>query len=198
MCCYAGPVEDGEEALRPLREFGPTCGVDMVQPMPYVAVQQLLDPPNPKGMQNYWTADFFAELPDEAVDALVEHATKPVSPMTQIILVPGGGAIARVDEDATAFGQRTAPLEHPLPLDVARPGRHRAPTSPTRARSPAAMKPWTTGRAYLNFIGDEGAGRVEAAFGAGEVRAAAELKRRPGTRPTCSATTRTSPPLPLR
>ena len=27
------------------------------------------------------------------------------------------------------------------------------------------MKPWTTGRAYLNFIGDEGAGRVEAAFG---------------------------------
>jgi FAD/FMN-containing dehydrogenase len=28
-----------------------------------------------------------------------------------------------------------------------------------------AMKPWTTGRAYLNFIGDEGQGRVEAAFG---------------------------------
>ena len=44
------------------------------RPMPYVAVQQLLDPPNPKGMQNYWTADFLAELPDEAVDTLVEHA----------------------------------------------------------------------------------------------------------------------------
>ena len=28
-----------------------------------------------------------------------------------------------------------------------------------------AMKPWATGRAYLNFIGDEGLGRVEAAFG---------------------------------
>ena len=27
------------------------------------------------------------------------------------------------------------------------------------------MKPWSTGRVYLNFIGDEGAGRVEAAFG---------------------------------
>ena len=27
------------------------------------------------------------------------------------------------------------------------------------------MKPWSTGRAYLNFIGDEGAARVEAAFG---------------------------------
>ena len=106
VCCYAGPPEEGEEAFRPLREL-PYLGVDMVQPMPYVAVQQLLDPPNPKGMQNYWTADFFAELPDEAVDTLVGIATKPVSPMTQIILVPGGGAVARVDEDATAFGQRT-------------------------------------------------------------------------------------------
>ena len=49
----------------------------------------------------------------------VEHATKPVSPMTQILLVHGGGAIARVEDDATAFGQRDAPLEHPLPLDLA-------------------------------------------------------------------------------
>ena len=108
VLCYAGSVEEGKQVLQPLREFGPP-GIDLVQAMPYVAVQQLLDAPNPKGMQNYWTADFFAELPDEAVDVLVGQATKPVSPMTQIILVPGGGAVARVPEDATAFGQRTAP-----------------------------------------------------------------------------------------
>ena len=46
-------------------------------------VQQLLDPPNQKGMQNYWTADFLAELPDKAVDVLVGHATRPVSPLSQ-------------------------------------------------------------------------------------------------------------------
>ena len=39
------------------------------------------------------------------------------------------------------------------------------------------MKPWTTGRAYLNFIGDEGAGRVEAAFGEAKFARLAELKR---------------------
>ena len=89
VVCYAGPIEEGEAALRPLREFGPP-GIDLVQPMPYVAVQRLIDDGNPKGMQNYWTADFLAELPDEAVDTLVEHATKPVSPLTQILLVPGG------------------------------------------------------------------------------------------------------------
>ena len=175
VCCYAGSPEDGEEAFRPLREL-PYLGVDMVGPMPYVAVQQLLDPANPKGMQNYWTADFFAELPDEAVDTLVGIATKPVSPMTQIILVPGGGAIARVDEDATAFGQRSAPWNihylsmWPDPADT--------DTNIAYTRELAgAMKPWTTGRAYLNFIGDEGAGRVEAAFGEAKFARLAELKR---------------------
>jgi FAD/FMN-containing dehydrogenase len=163
VCCYAGQVDDGVEAFRPLREFGPP-GLDMVEPMPYVAVQQLLDPPAVKGMQNYWTADFFAELPDEAVDVLVEHATSPVSPLTQIIVVPGGGAIAEVDEDATAFGQRSAPWNiHYLSMwpDPADDERNIAYT---RALA-TAMKRWTTGRVYLNFIGDEGLDRVEAAFG---------------------------------
>jgi len=164
IVCYAGPVEEGEEALRPLREFGPP-GIDLVEPMPYVAVQQLINPGNPKGLQNYWSADFLAELPDEAVDTLVEHATTPVSPFTQILLIPGGGALARVDDDATAFGQRNAPWNvHFLSL-WPDPADDDVNIAYTRAIA-TAMKPWTTGRAYLNFIGDEGQGRVEAAFGA--------------------------------
>lgn len=163
LVCYAGSVEEGEEALRPLREFGPPA-VDLVQTMPYVAVQQLIDPPNQKGMQNYWTADFLEELPDEAVNVLVEHATKPVSPLTQIILVPMAGAIARIDEEATAFGQRSAPWNiHYLSM-WPDPGDTAHNIAYTRAIA-TAMKPWTTGRAYLNFIGDEGKARVEAAFG---------------------------------
>ena len=163
IVCYAGPVEEGEEVLRPLREFGPP-GIDLVQPMPYVAVQRLIDDGNPAGLQNYWSADFLAELPDEAVDVLVEHATKPVSPLSQMLLVRGGGAIARVDDEATAFGQRDAPWNvHWLSLwpDPADTERNIAYTRGIAT----AMKPWTTGRVYLNFIGDEGSGRVEAAYG---------------------------------
>jgi FAD/FMN-containing dehydrogenase len=163
ILCYAGPVEEGEVVLRPLREFGPP-GMDMVQPMPYTAVQQLLDAPNPKGLLNYWSSDFLAELPDEAVDVWVEHAAKPVSPMSQMIVLAGGGAIARVDEDATAFGQRTAPFNlHMLSL-WHDPADNEKNIAYTRALA-TAMKPWATGRVYLNFIGDEGPGRVEAAFG---------------------------------
>ena len=174
IAVYTGDAEEGERVLAPLREM---AAVEMLQPMPYIAVQRLLDPGNQKGMQNYWTADFLAELPDEAVDVLVDHATAPVSPLAQVILVPGGGAISRVDEDAMAFGQRSAPWNvHYLSMwpDPADDDRNIAYT---RAMA-AAMKPWTTGRAYLNFIGDEGASRVEAAFGPEKYARLVEIKRR--------------------
>jgi FAD/FMN-containing dehydrogenase len=163
VICYAGPVEEGEAALRPLRSFGPPAA-DLVQPMPYLAVQKLTEAGNPPGIRNYWTADFMAGLPDEALDTLIGMATKPVSPLTGIIVVPGGGAPSRVDEEATAFGQRKAPWNiHYLstwfdPADDARNIDY------TRGLA-AAMKPWSTGRVYLNYIGEEGQSRVEAAFG---------------------------------
>ena len=162
VCCYAGPVDEGEAAYKPLRDFGPA--LDMLQPMPYVAVQQLLDPANPKGRLNYWTADFYSELSDEAIDLLVGKATQPVSPFSQVILVPGGGAVARVDDDAMAFGNRTARWNiHFLSMweDAADTEKNIAHTRDMSS----AMKPWSTGGAYLNFLGDEGPGRVEASFG---------------------------------
>ena len=42
----------------------------------------------------------------------------------------------------------------------------------------AALRPWTTGRAYLYFIGDEGEGRVEAASGPEKFMKLREIKKR--------------------
>jgi FAD/FMN-containing dehydrogenase len=175
VCCYAGAVDDGEVAYKPLRDFGPA--MDMLQPMPYTAVQALLDPANPKGHLNYWTADFYNELPDDAVDTLVTKATQPVSTLSQMIALPGGGAVARVDEDAMAFGERNARFNiHYLSMwaDPAESEQNIA-----YARDIAgAMKPWSSGRAYLNFLGDEGTARVEAAFGPAKWRRLRELKKK--------------------
>jgi FAD/FMN-containing dehydrogenase len=160
---YAGDPAEGEEALRPLREFGPP-GLDMVQPMPYVAVQQMIDAANPRGRLNYWNAAFYDALPDEAIDTFVARATKPVSPFSQMLVIPGGGAIARVPEDATAFGNRDAQWNlHYLSMweDPAETDRNIAYTR----EFSGAMKQWATGRAYLNFLGDEGLARVQAAYG---------------------------------
>jgi FAD/FMN-containing dehydrogenase len=175
VVCWSGPVEDGRAALAPLIDAVPPA-VDMVQPMPYVAVQQLIEAGNPPGMQNYWSGDFFDALPDEAIDVLVEHATKPTSPLTSIIITPTRGAIARVPEDATAFGSRNAPFQAhylgmwPDPADN--------DVNIASIKSIAgALKPWTTGTAYLNFLGDEGQDRIAAGFGAEKYARLRELKK---------------------
>jgi len=176
VCCYAGSVEDGVLAFKPLREFGPPA-MDLVQPMPYVAVQSLLDGGNPKGNLNYWTADFYDDLPDDAIETLVAKATQPVSPLSQMIVLTGGGAIARVDENATAFGQRQALFNiHYLSMwaDPADTDKNIAYTKDLAG----AMKPWSSGGAYLNFLGDEGQGRVEAAFGPEKYKRLRDLKKK--------------------
>ena len=105
-----------------------------------------------------------------------------MSPLTQIIVVPGGGAIARVDEDATAFGQRTAPLNiHYLSMwaDPADTEQNIAYTPDVSRRDEAVVD---RAASYLNFIGDEGAGPGRGGVRAGEVRSACASSSRSGTR----------------
>jgi FAD/FMN-containing dehydrogenase len=175
---YAGPVEQGEEALRGLRDFGPPA-VDLVEPMPYVALQQLLDADFPAGMRNYWTGDFLTGLPDEAIEVMCRfHLSKP-SPLTEILTLPGGGATARVPAGAMACGHdRQAPFNFHITSLWTDPADDEANIAWTRELA-AAIKPFTTGRVYVNFIGDEGEERVVAAFGGPEAYARLrELKER--------------------
>jgi FAD/FMN-containing dehydrogenase len=163
MLCYAGPVEEGAEPLRGLRDVGPPA-LDLVQPMPYVALQALLDAGYPVGLRNHWTGDFLGGLPDEAIDTLCEwHLSRP-SPLTQILTLPGGGAPARVPADATPLGERDAPFNVHITTMWRDAAADAENVAWTRALG-AALKPFATGRVYVNFIGDEGEERVIASFG---------------------------------
>ena len=173
VCCYVGRPEDAPAAYAPLFALEPVMA--MVDTMPYLAVQQLIAGGNQKGFLNYWTGDFYDDLPDEAIDTLAGLATQPVSPMTQILVVPGGGAIARVDDEAMALGSRQAAFnlhflgmwadqaDNQLNIDYIR-------------NLAGAMKPWSTGAAYLNFLGDEGVSRIEASFGTEKFARLQQLK----------------------
>jgi FAD/FMN-containing dehydrogenase len=163
VACYAGPPEEGGEVLRPLREFGPP-DLDLIRPLPYVAMQRLIDEANPKGLRNYWSAGFLASLPDEAVGLLCGHHLRMPSPHSQILVIPGGGALARIPEDAMAFGQRKAPFNVHILSMWEEPADDAAGIAWARHLG-GLLKPFTTGRTYLNFIGDEGEERVKAAFG---------------------------------
>jgi FAD/FMN-containing dehydrogenase len=163
IACYAGPAAEGAEALRPLREYGPPA-LDAIAPMPYVALQRIIDEGYPTGLRNYWTGDFLSGLPDEAIDVLCRfHRSRP-SPLTEILLLPGGGAAARVTDGTMAIAERGAPFNLHITSLWTDPADDAANIGWTRELG-AAMKPFTTGRVYVNFIGDEGHERVVAAFG---------------------------------
>jgi FAD/FMN-containing dehydrogenase len=161
---YAGDPQQGEEVFRPLIEWGEPW-VKMVQPMPYVAVQQLIDAGNPWGISEYFKVDYLEELPDEAIDAAVEKAEGIGSPFTQLIFAPLGGAVARADRSAMALNLPDAKwLYFCLAMWW---DRSVAEAETAWARSfMETMHPWTFGQAPPNFISaDDRADRLRASYG---------------------------------
>jgi FAD/FMN-containing dehydrogenase len=158
---YAGDPEEGARVAAPLRAFGPPV-VDAVGVLPYPVLQT--QGGNHPGTQNYWTADFLRELPDAAIDAYAPLALTPISPESAIIMVAGGGAPSRVDEEATAFGMRTAPWNVHYICGWTDPADNAKNIERVKATA-SVLKPWATGRVYLNYIGDEGQARIESSFG---------------------------------
>jgi FAD/FMN-containing dehydrogenase len=174
--CYAGAVERGEEVLAPLRRFGRPL-VDAVGPCPYVELQSLFNAGVPHGWHYYWKSWELPPLQDAAIDTLVEQAHRITSPRSYVIVFQLGGALARVGEHDTAFGQRDAAHDVNinavwLPDDPARDEHVR-----WARECYAALEPFATGRTYVNFLADEGQQRVRAAYGEERYARLVALKR---------------------
>ena len=105
-CAFTDP-ERGQELLRPIREFR-SPAIDIVGPMPYTAVQQLLDPGNPPGLYNYWKAELFQELTDELIDLSAGHGDKMPQSHSLLFFQPLGGKITRIPDNANAITARHA------------------------------------------------------------------------------------------
>jgi FAD/FMN-containing dehydrogenase len=158
---YAGDIAEAEAAVEPLRAFGPPA-LDLVRPMPYVAVQRMLDPTAPHGMRNYNKAHWLRELPDTAIDDLVERHARVPSPMSLIINARIGGAVADVDADATAFAHRDA-YRLLWAISAWWEGDDEEHVEWCRGVFDA-MSPYSTGGVYVNTLGDEGSDRVRASY----------------------------------
>ncbi len=98
---YAGPVEEGERLLQPLRELA-TPLMDLSGPIPYTALQSAFDPFFPKGLLYYWKSTYVDELSDAAIAQMVRIARERPSTMSDLNFWDLGGAMGRVAEDATA------------------------------------------------------------------------------------------------
>src|SRR3954451_22301726 len=183
IAASTGPVEEGASLVSALREVAEPI-VDLLGPMPYGVIQTLIDPLWEKGIHAYFKATNLARLDDELVDRLCALHLAAPGPQCEIHLHQMGGAVARVADGATAFSERSMPFV----LNAVtgwREGGADAPAAHTdwsRAVIAAASEA-STGRAYVNFLGDSDAARTSYAgdtyerLGAQAVDGRADRKR---------------------
>jgi len=175
--CYAGPVEDGERAVRALRQFG-TPLVDLVGPTLYVDHQSSIDDTVPHGRHYYWKATDLTGMSDEVIDIVAEHAYGATSPRSYAAIFHMGGAVARAPRDATAYPSRDA--EHNIIIDAGwlpdQDNTVRASETAWAREFLAALQPHRAG-VYVNFLdSDDDTSRVREAYGDDIYRRLAEVK----------------------
>jgi FAD/FMN-containing dehydrogenase len=174
VACYAGPVEDGERVLKPLKEFGSPV-LDLCEPKPYLDHQGMFDPSYPHGRWYYMRACDVAELSDEVIDITVDHAMRIRSPVTAFPIWQLGGQVARVPDDATAFTSRGAGHTFNLTSATEGPEGFEEEVQWTRDFW-SALAPHHMG-VYVNFLMDEGEERVREAYGAAKYDRLKAVKR---------------------
>jgi hypothetical protein len=159
---YNGAITDGERAVRHLRAYGQPL-LDDIEPRPYLEVQRMIEPIFPPGRLHYWKANFVDNLSDELIDVLVEAIARAPSPYSMIALEPMGGAIARVDEKATAFGHRGSAFSLLILAGWTDAAETEVNVSWARALW-NLTRPLSSPRVYVNYLGNEGDERVRDAF----------------------------------
>jgi FAD/FMN-containing dehydrogenase len=163
VCCYAGPADEGEKVVRPLKAFA-SPALDLCEPKPYIAHQAMFDASFPHGRWYYHRACDVAELTDDVIDVTVEHALRMSSPLTAFPIWQRGGAVARVGEDTTAFHGRSA--GHTFNITAVTETADGFEREREWVRSFwSALEPYQTS-VYVNFLMDEGEERVRQAYGA--------------------------------
>jgi FAD/FMN-containing dehydrogenase len=176
--CFAGPVEEGERAVRELRRFRSPL-VDLVGPTPYLAHQRAIDETVPHGWHYYWKSANLAGLSDDVAAVIADHAYTASSPRSYAVMFHMGGVVARVPHDATAYAGRD--VSHNiviegvwLPDDA---GQHASADTAWARRFLDALRPHRAPGVYVNFLdSDDDTSRVLEAYGALIYRRLAEVK----------------------
>jgi FAD/FMN-containing dehydrogenase len=175
VACYSGPVEDGERVVQPLKSFGSPV-LDLCQPKPYVAHQQMFDPSFRHGWWYYVRSCDVAALTDDVIDVVVEYGRRITSPIASIALWQMGGAVARVGENETAFNGRNA--GHTFNINGNSLTAEGFDAERQWARDYwSALAPYHTG-VYVNFLMEEGEDRIRQAYGPDKYDRLKALKRR--------------------
>ena len=157
---WSGPLADGDRHTRGFRELAPVIA-DLFGPMPYVAMQSLIDPLYPRGMHNYFRSAFLPDLDGASADSILESYHTAPNPLSELHIHHLGGAVARVPSDATAFATRDA--DFILNVVARAPDADGFGPVVDWART-ATDGVGTAGVTYVNFTGEASADRVRASY----------------------------------
>jgi hypothetical protein len=162
--CYSGPIDDALKVLHPLRAFRKPL-LDLVGPKQYAEFQSAIDSTVVHGWNYYWKSTHLPELDDDLIDVLTTHAFSCASPRSYAAMFHLKGAVSRVAEETTAFGNRH--VSHAITLDGVWRGRESFGERDTAwaRRFFAALGRFRDG-VYVNFLGgDEDPDRIREAYG---------------------------------
>jgi len=152
LAASTGPIDEGDALVSAVRGVAEPIA-DLLGPMPYHAIQTLLDPLWPKGIHAYFKATNLARLDDDLVDRLCGIHLAAPGPQCEIHVHQMGGAVGRVADGATAFAERSMPFVLNAVTGWHDPNAGTAHKDWAR-RVIAAASDASTGRAYVNFLGD--------------------------------------------
>jgi FAD/FMN-containing dehydrogenase len=160
--CHLGPAEQVHKDLDAVRQAHPPL-FEHVGPMPFTTLLSMFDPLVPPGLQWYWRGDFFADLPDPAIEQHLHYASRIPTPLSLMHLYPVDGRANRVDPGTTAFSHRQAKWSMVISGVDPDPANARKITQWTKDYW-SALHPYSAGGAYVNFMMDEGTDRVKATY----------------------------------
>jgi len=177
LACHNGSPADGEKLVAPIKAFGKPVA-DIIARRPYTQMQSLLDATQPKGRRYYWKSEYFPGLQPAALDALAAAAARIPSPHSVMLLFHIAGALNELPADHSPVGNRDAAYVCNLASSWEGSSDDAANIAWTR-QSWESIRPFSTGGAYLNFMTEEeGAERIEAAYGKATLKRLASLKRK--------------------
>ncbi|WP_336037800.1 FAD-binding oxidoreductase [Halobacterium yunchengense] len=150
---YAGDIDEGEEALQPLRAIGEPI-VDVISPHTYVGWQQAFDGLLEPGARNYWKSHNFETITDGMIEKFVEYMDRMPTNHSEIAIAQLGGAINEVPTDGTAYPHRDAEFLMNLHTRWEDPELDEECIAWARNLYDE-MTQYATGGTYVNFITEE-------------------------------------------
>jgi FAD/FMN-containing dehydrogenase len=168
---WVGDPAAGHAFVPQLRSLGRPA-VERIFEISYVDLQRREDSIEEHAKRRYWKGHYFRQLPDAAIELLLQHGigTHGVAASLQAY----GGAIADVPDDATAFSHRDIMFEYVAAAHWTDPAEDQVRIADARRLS-AALAPYARG-AYVNTLGDDGAAGVRRAYPPEKLRRLTALK----------------------